>query len=387
MRYLSKRKKMVAAILGVMMSVGLLTGCGNKGGEQKKEDGIYINQEYSEKGMKKIDGSDIDLENSIIVDTVGLGVDYTLFKDLEENETCFVGVEDTCIIFNFRTEKGGEMIKNIKENIKPGDDIKEMQDQLPEKVKNELFDYAAAFRITKDDPADKLDNLKKKYKNVDVLTTLGEDTYYFAYNGDYSYMNLNVTDKKNMDRIMKEIDKLKNSIVIFPAVPLKEQSMKDFSAKTLDGETFTQEDFKKYDLTMVNIWTTWCVVCVEEMPELEKVYEGLPKNVNMISICSDGDESNELAKNIMKVKGNKFKALIPDSKLRKSLTDSIYAFPTTVFVDKEGNIVGTQVGVPDADNIVESYNTLIDKYLKTAISGTGADSGNNKEEVGSVGVK
>jgi thiol-disulfide isomerase/thioredoxin len=128
-----------------------------------------------------------------------------------------------------------------------------------------------------------------------------------------------------------------------------------------------------------------CGSCIEEMPELEKVYEGLPKNVNMISICTDGDESNELAKNIMTVKGDKFKALIPDSKLRKSLTDSIDAFPTTVFVDKEGNIVGTQVGVPDADNIVKGYNTLIDKYLKTAISG--ADLGNNKEEVGSVGVK
>jgi len=382
MRYLSKRKKVVIVILVVMMSIGLLNGCGNKGGAQKNKDGIYTNKEYSEKGMKKIDGSDLNYDNIIMRDGIGYGVDYTVFKDL--NETCFLHVKNCNITeFTFYTEKGVEIENSTSQYL-----TEEEYGQLAKTLESQKFDYAAFLNITKDDKyADyELDYLQKNYKNVDKLTTLGEDTYYFAYNDDYSYMTLNVTEQKSMERIMKERDKFKSSIVVFPAVDFKKQderNMNDFSAKTLDGQTFTQEDFKNYDLTMVNIWNTVCGSCIKEMPELEKVYEGLPKNVNMISICTDGDESNELAKNIMKVKGDKFKALISDSKLRKSLTDSIDAFPTTVFVDKEGNIVGTQVGVPDANNTVEGYNTLIDKYLKTAIS----DSGNNKEEVGSVGGK
>jgi len=31
--------------------------------------------------------------------------------------------------------------------------------------------------------------------------------------------------------------------------------------------------FKEHDLTMVNIFTTWCTPCVEEMPDLEKLYQ------------------------------------------------------------------------------------------------------------------
>ena len=36
-------------------------------------------------------------------------------------------------------------------------------------------------------------------------------------------------------------------------------------------ETVTQDIFADYDLTMVNVWATWCGYCVEEMPELAKL--------------------------------------------------------------------------------------------------------------------
>lgn len=147
----------------------------------------------------------------------------------------------------------------------------------------------------------------------------------------------------------------------------QQKNMNDFSAKTFDDQTFTQKDFENYDLTMVNIWATWCGSCVDEMPDLEKVYEGLPENVNMISICVDGDESYDLAKQAIDENGIKYKVLIPDDKLCKSLTDSMDALPTTIFVDKEGNIVGDeQVGVPqlDSDSLANGYNMLIENTLK-----------------------
>ena len=53
-------------------------------------------------------------------------------------------------------------------------------------------------------------------------------------------------------------------------------SLSSFQTADLEGTTVTQDVFKDYDITMVNVWTTWCQYCVEEMPELEKVYRNLP---------------------------------------------------------------------------------------------------------------
>lgn len=145
-----------------------------------------------------------------------------------------------------------------------------------------------------------------------------------------------------------------------------DMNMKDFNAKTLDGDAFTQEDLAKYDLTAVNIWTTWCGSCIDEMPEWQRLYtEMLPDNVNFITICADGDEMPAVAKDTMEKQGCTFKALIADQKLVDSLLTDVQAFPTTIFVDKEGNIVGeSQVGTPSEDgDIAAGYLKIINERL------------------------
>lgn len=143
-------------------------------------------------------------------------------------------------------------------------------------------------------------------------------------------------------------------------------NMNQFSTQTLDGKEFTQTDFSNYDLTMVNLWTTWCPYCINEMPELQKVYESLPANVNMISICCDADEEADLAKQILTENGCKFQTLISNDSLESSLLLYIEGFPTTVFVDKEGNVVGEmQVGAPaqEETKIADAYLKLIQDRL------------------------
>ena len=146
----------------------------------------------------------------------------------------------------------------------------------------------------------------------------------------------------------------------------EEGVMSDFSAETLSGDTFTQENLAEYDLTMVNIWTTWCPYCIEEMPVLQQVYENLPDNVNMISICGDAGTEMDLANQIFSENGCTFEAIIPDDKLTSSLLSTISGYPTTVFVDKDGNLVGdAQIGAPSTgDDIDQAYLQLIKERLK-----------------------
>ena len=51
-----------------------------------------------------------------------------------------------------------------------------------------------------------------------------------------------------------------------------------FETTTLAGESFSQDNFAPYDLTMVNIWSTTCGFCIDEMPALESLSQSLPEN-------------------------------------------------------------------------------------------------------------
>lgn len=62
----------------------------------------------------------------------------------------------------------------------------------------------------------------------------------------------------------------------------------EFTTQDLDGNTVTQDIFKEHKLTLVNAMGTWCSPCVQELPELQKLYENMKdKGVGVISIVTD----------------------------------------------------------------------------------------------------
>jgi thiol-disulfide isomerase/thioredoxin len=139
----------------------------------------------------------------------------------------------------------------------------------------------------------------------------------------------------------------------------KVKSIGEFNTKTLDGSTITEESLKDYDLTMINIWATYCGPCKEEMKDLAKLYESLPENVNLTSICMDAADEADLAQKIVDSNGVKFKVIIPDDKLNESFLN--YVVPTTFFVDKAGNMVGEPVM---GARSMEEYMNEIQKRLE-----------------------
>lgn len=128
----------------------------------------------------------------------------------------------------------------------------------------------------------------------------------------------------------------------------KNTNLSGFSTETITGESVSSELFSKYDITMVNIWFTGCSPCIEEMPDIAKLYNDLPSNFNVITICTDTlkedgkiDESAvSFAKEVMEDADAKFMTLIPDEVLKKEISDVTTIFPTTIFVDSEGKTVG-----------------------------------------------
>lgn len=124
-----------------------------------------------------------------------------------------------------------------------------------------------------------------------------------------------------------------------------------FDTKTISGQPIESNIFKDKKVTMVNVWTTWCGSCIEEMPELQALYEELKEqDVNIIGIVADtpDKEREKLAQEIVEKKEVKFDNIIPDDTLKNNLLEEITAFPTTFFVDSDGNLIGaTFIGQSD----------------------------------------
>lgn len=132
-----------------------------------------------------------------------------------------------------------------------------------------------------------------------------------------------------------------------------------FTTEDLYGNEVTEEIFSGYDLTMVNIWGTFCSPCIREMPELEELYQELKEeNINLIGIVADNKPADAVA--LVEDLGVTYTNLLPDSQLDSYLRQ--YPFiPTTVFVDGEGNLVGDpKVGAASK----EEYRKTIDKVIE-----------------------
>ena len=169
-------------------------------------------------------------------------------------------------------------------------------------------------------------------------------------------------DKDMMDDSMADKDMMMedDSAVKFPA----------FEGKDLDGNPVTSELFKNNAVTVVNFWFSTCAPCIEELSELDELDQMLQeKGGAVIGINADtigGDESMIMeAKSILEKKGAKYQNIyFPADSEAGKLTYSITAFPTTVVVDRNGNIVGEAIlGGINNETQMKTLQAIIDEVL------------------------
>lgn len=139
-----------------------------------------------------------------------------------------------------------------------------------------------------------------------------------------------------------------------------------FTATDLDGSTVTESIFAEKDLTVLNIWGTFCGPCIGEMPELGEWAKEMPDNVQIVGLIIDinGEEDTEhrdLAVDITQKAGVDFTNLIANADFAPILKDVI-GVPTTLFIDGEGNLVGDPIVGADVDG----YKTFVEDYLVSA---------------------
>ena len=128
----------------------------------------------------------------------------------------------------------------------------------------------------------------------------------------------------------------------------------DFTVQDWDGNEVKFSDYVGKPIVL-NFWAHWCGPCQMEMPEFNAAYERLGGEVTFLMVhegaaVDDGKEK-------VPEGGYTFPVVFDVDSSAGNLY-GITAFPTTFFIDKEGNLQAYYMGAMDADLLQQGLDLI-----------------------------
>ena len=112
--------------------------------------------------------------------------------------------------------------------------------------------------------------------------------------------------------------------------------------QTLDGRTLTSEDLQG-KVTLVNFWATWCGPCRAEIPDLIRLQERYPDQLQIIGVSED-EGPTQVVETFAAQYGINYPIVMSTPELDRAFP-GVMALPTSFIVDPDGRVVRTHVGL------------------------------------------
>ncbi len=111
-----------------------------------------------------------------------------------------------------------------------------------------------------------------------------------------------------------------------------------FKAKIFNSQKIISSLDYKGKYLFVDFWGTWCKPCVAELPELQRIYEGVDKQqVEFVSIA--GEQSPEVLEKFLKRRPLAWPQVISDDTNKLIEIYDISSFPTNVLIGLDGRVI------------------------------------------------
>ena len=128
----------------------------------------------------------------------------------------------------------------------------------------------------------------------------------------------------------------------------------DFAVQDWDGNEVHFSDYLGKPLVL-NFWAHWCGPCQMEMPEFNAAYERLGGEVTFLMVHEGAavDDGKEKV-----TEGGYTFPVVFDVDSSAGNMYGITAFPTTFFIDKDGNLQAYYMGAMDADLLQQGIDLI-----------------------------
>lgn len=369
------RRLCTAVIIG-MISTSILAGCASESGktpqnaQQDAEKNTTQDQNDGDNGISPdtYRPSELAIKSQDTYEDPVMGLTFTLPKTLQEqmdsSQTAMLSeaeASEDASVLRYAFYSWNRMTKEQQEAEVPskGDGYYEWADGL---------ERIGTLGVYDADAGKDLDSLTKCTKHKELgKSEDGAYTYYLSVNPDAG-------QTEAVEQITAEITKMT------PLEQLESEtdftgSLGEFSLQDITGKTYTQEMFQDVKLTMINVFTTWCTPCINEIPDLEKLHKEMAdQGVNVVGIVLDAagtegsqkEEILEKAKLLAERTGVSYPFLIPEADTFNGRLSGITAVPETFFVDHNGNITGSTYS---GSHSLEDWKSIVNEELDALTGG------------------
>ncbi|TPW12820.1 MAG: thiol-disulfide isomerase-like protein [Halothiobacillaceae bacterium] len=133
----------------------------------------------------------------------------------------------------------------------------------------------------------------------------------------------------------------------------------DFTLKSNSGANLKLSEYRG-EVVMINFWASWCGPCRQEMPLLDKLYQQY-KELGFVLLGVNVEEDSSKAKELLQDVTVSFPILF-DEKNSVSTQYKLVAMPSTVLVDRDGNMRYFHAGYRPGDEA--EYDKLIRELVR-----------------------
>ncbi|CAL2107870.1 cytochrome c biogenesis protein CcmG, thiol:disulfide interchange protein DsbE [Tenacibaculum sp. 190524A02b] len=142
---------------------------------------------------------------------------------------------------------------------------------------------------------------------------------------------------------------------------VKGKKSPNFSFENIDGNKVQLKDFKgKY--VFIDVWATWCLPCLQQIPYLKKLEERFEgKNIVFVGISVDRKDKYSLWKETIEAKKMKGIQLFADKSFESDfiVAYGIMSIPRFILIDPEGKIVDSHMTKPSEKQTEETLKGLL----------------------------
>jgi thiol-disulfide isomerase/thioredoxin len=128
--------------------------------------------------------------------------------------------------------------------------------------------------------------------------------------------------------------------------PIKQQAGTEFSFSSPDGNILSSSMLQG-KVVFINFWASWCPPCRAEMPSLNNLYQALKNDNRFVFLFVSEDDDRTKASAYLEK--NDFSVPVY---YRNKVSPEMFSgtLPTTIVLDKKGNIVMKRTGLAGYDN-------------------------------------